>query len=66
MYPSIHSVYCFVLLHISVTDIDECETEQANCAHGCHNTLGSYACVCNAAYELGSDGKQCYSQFKPS
>lgn len=47
-------------------DIDECETEEANCAHGCHNTLGSYVCVCNAAYELGSDGKQCYSQFKSS
>lgn len=46
-----------------VTDIDECKTEEANCAHGCHNTLGSYACVCNTAYELGSDGKQCYSQF---
>ncbi|KAG7256041.1 hypothetical protein CRUP_003371 [Coryphaenoides rupestris] len=36
--------------------IDECETPQANCAHGCHNTLGSYACVCLTAYELGADG----------
>lgn len=46
-----------------VTDVDECETDENNCAHGCHNTLGSYACVCNTAYELGSDGKQCYSAF---
>lgn len=60
----VHFLHCY-LLYIFVTDIDECETD-ANCAHGCHNTLGSYACVCNAAYELGSDGKQCYSQFKPS
>lgn len=52
-----------ILLHIFVTDIDECETDENNCAHGCHNTLGSYVCVCNAAYELGSDGKQCYSLF---
>lgn len=51
------------LIHFPA-DIDECDTEEANCAHGCHNTLGSYACVCNTAYELGSDGKQCYSQFK--
>lgn len=43
-------------------DINECETEGGDCAHGCHNTPGSYVCVCSAAYELGSDGKQCYSQ----
>lgn len=45
-----------------VPDVDECETQENNCAHGCHNTLGSFVCVCNAAYELGADGKQCYSQ----
>lgn len=55
--------FLLFFLHIFVADIDECETEEANCAHGCHNTLGSYACVCNTAYELGSDGKQCYSEF---
>lgn len=52
-----------LLLRVSVPDIDECQTEASNCAHGCTNTLGSYVCVCNAAYELGSDGKQCYSAF---
>lgn len=52
-----------LLLRVCVPDIDECQTEASNCAHGCHNTLGSYVCVCNAAYELGSDGKQCYSAF---
>lgn len=55
---------CCFFKPIFFTDIDECETEEANCAHGCHNTLGSYACVCNTAYELGSDGKQCYSPLK--
>lgn len=52
------------LLRVFVADVDECQTETSNCAHGCHNTLGSYVCVCNAAYELGSDGKQCYSVFR--
>lgn len=52
------------LTHCVSSDVDECETKEADCAHSCHNTLGSYACVCNAAYELGSDGKQCYSQFE--
>ena len=56
----------YVLLMIRwlcfLSDIDECETQQAHCAHGCHNTLGSFACVCLTAYELGSDGKQCYSE----
>ena len=56
------SVFCFCRVFF-VADIDECQTEASNCAHGCHNTLGSYVCVCNAAYELGSDGKQCYSAF---
>ena len=51
---------CFCLYFL--TDINECETQQANCAHGCHNTLGSFSCVCLTAYELGSDGKQCYSE----
>lgn len=47
------------------TDVDECETGENTCAHGCHNTPGSFVCVCNAAYELGADGKQCYSQSQP-
>lgn len=46
-------------------DVDECETGENTCAHGCHNTPGSFVCVCNAAYELGADGKQCYSQSQP-
>lgn len=55
------SIFFFCVFFVA--DIDECQTEASNCAHGCHNTLGSYVCVCNAAYELGSDGKQCYSEI---
>ena len=41
-------------------DIDECETGQAACAHSCHNNHGSFTCLCNPGYELGSDGRKCY------
>ena len=41
-------------------DIDECETSQAACAHSCHNNHGSFTCLCNPGYELGSDGRKCY------
>lgn len=60
------SVLFSVFCHVFIIDIDECEIEEGNCSHGCHNTLGSFVCVCNTAYELGSDGKQCYSEFKPT
>lgn len=58
-------VFVFMCLHcvFFASDIDECQTGQADCAHGCHNTRGSFMCVCPAAYELGVDGKQCYREY---
>lgn len=56
-YSSDHAcVFC-------ASDIDECQTGRADCAHGCRNTRGSFMCVCPAAYELGVDGKQCYREY---
>ncbi|KAJ8780647.1 hypothetical protein J1605_000690 [Eschrichtius robustus] len=46
--------------HVSHPDVDECATGLAQCAHGCVNTHGSFKCACNAGYELGADGRQCY------
>ncbi len=48
---------------VFASDIDECQTGLADCAHGCRNTRGSFMCVCPAAYELGVDGKQCYREY---
>lgn len=45
------------------SDVDECATGLAQCAHGCLNTHGSFKCVCNAGYELGADGRQCYREW---
>ena len=33
-------------------DIDECQTDQHNCPHYCHNTNGSYTCSCAPGYEM--------------
>ena len=59
MYVYVCVCVCMCVCH---TDIDECQTTEVACAHGCHNTPGSYVCVCSAAYELGTDGKQCYRE----
>lgn len=50
-------------LDLSRADVDECATGQAQCAHGCLNTRGSFTCLCHAGYELGADGRQCYREW---
>lgn len=35
----------------------------AQCAHSCLNTHGSFQCVCFTGFELGADGRQCYSEW---
>jgi len=45
-----------------VSDVDECETGLAACAHSCQNTPGSFSCVCKPGYELGSDSRKCYRE----
>ena len=40
-------------------DVDECAEAGQDCAFRCHNTLGSYKCVCPFGYQLAPDGKHC-------
>uniref|UniRef100_A0A2K6UV43 Hemicentin-2 n=1 Tax=Saimiri boliviensis boliviensis TaxID=39432 RepID=A0A2K6UV43_SAIBB len=40
------------------TDLDECRVRNL-CQHACHNTEGSYQCVCPAGYRLLPSGKNC-------
>lgn len=39
--------------------MNECAEHGHECAFRCHNTLGSYRCVCPYGYELAPDGKHC-------
>ena len=46
-------MYCFFL------DINECAEGIDQCAHNCHNNIGSYTCSCNTGYRLNADGFRC-------
>ena len=44
----------------SCVDIDECyEYGGGGCHHYCHNTLGSYYCLCEIGYYINDDGLSC-------
>ena len=43
----------------SLSDINECQTDNGGCAQTCNNTDGSYQCFCWDGYELTSDGYSC-------
>ncbi|KAJ1361772.1 Astacin (Peptidase M12A), partial [Parelaphostrongylus tenuis] len=42
-----------------ITDLDECQTDNAGCEHVCQNRLGSYVCLCHIGYVLADDGHNC-------
>ncbi|CAL4070620.1 unnamed protein product [Meganyctiphanes norvegica] len=40
-------------------DIDECQQNNGDCDHNCHNIQGSYHCSCRDGFKLNLDGKTC-------
>ena len=46
-------------MHVYVTDINECLTDNGGCDHNCTNTQGSFECSCNESFMLGPDNKTC-------
>ena len=40
-------------------DINECQDRSHECAFRCHNTPGSFRCVCPLGYEVAPDGRHC-------
>ncbi len=48
---------------ISTLDIDECEEESDMCSGDadCHDTIGSYDCICRSGYT--GDGIECRGTF---
>lgn len=46
-------------------DVDECIVSSGLCRHGrCINTEGTFQCVCNAGFELSTNGKNCVGELK--
>ena len=43
--------------HFAIPDTDECSIDNGGCDHTCVNTLGSFLCVCDAGYDLGTNGR---------
>ena len=52
------SLSCIVYL-LKYVDINECAEGIDQCAHNCHNNIGSYTCSCNTGYRLNADGFRC-------
>jgi fibulin 1/2 len=44
---------------VTCQDIDECATDNGDCAQHCTNLPGSYACSCDAGYGLDGDDHSC-------
>ena len=46
-------------ISFSLSDVDECATNNGGCEHSCVNTYQSFTCVCRQGYTLGGDKKTC-------
>ena len=53
---------------VSPIDINECDEPDGSpdadeCAHNCHNNIGSYTCSCDTGYRLDADGRGCNGEY---
>ena len=51
------------LLSIVCTDINECATNNGNCAQNCSNTVGSYLCSCGVGYIINANNRTCTGEL---
>ena len=54
LYLIISSVFYFTL-----SDVNECSTENGGCEHTCTDTTGSFVCSCSNGYFLEGNGLNC-------
>ena len=47
----------------TLTDINECDTDNGGCEHNCINTLGSYQCQCREGFFFTSSGGNCTGDY---
>ena len=48
---------------ISISDINECLSNNGNCSHTCTNTNGSYICSCRLGYAIDANNDSCNGKF---
>lgn len=52
-------VYCLS----SLSDINECNSNNGNCDQNCINQPGTYHCTCNTGYTLSSNLRSCIGKY---
>ena len=69
--PIMTEIFRYIgLAHISIADIDECNTTAFylrlnNCEQLCENLPGTFRCNCTAGYVLGEDNASCIGEMLP-
>ena len=48
-----------ILSYLIFSDINECQSRNGGCQHGCIDTHGSYRCMCRDGFKLRSDKRSC-------
>lgn len=52
------------IVHLCLSDLNECEKDNGGCDHDCHSYDGGHYCTCKAGYILLEDGEGCEGKNK--
>ena len=52
-------MFCVIFIEYSITDVNECLTNNGGCSQICTNTHGSFQCSCYSGYALVADNLGC-------
>ena len=52
-----------IMVAISLSDINECATDNGNCEHTCNNIPGGHTCSYDSGYMLNNDGRTCRGKY---
>ena len=50
-------------LYCTISDINECLSNNGNCSQTCTNTNGSYICSCRLGYAIDANNHSCNGKF---
>ena len=54
---------CYMHMHFSISDVNECDTNNGGCKQTCTNLEGSFDCSCSEGYILADDDLNCVGKF---